>query len=209
LLFAVRIAVRTTVDAITEHGAIEIESGPFEAATDGGRRDQRRERKSDGTHRWYLVHLRPWSVQAFTMIEKILFAVEGNKERMLPLASHAAEIAAGVDAAVVLLHVFEQTEFDDFIDQMDYVSGDPDDVAKRHTIVEACASEFTDREVPIEIVGAVGDPATEITERAESDDIDHVVLGGRNRSPTGKALLGSVSQFVLRSTDVPCTIAMD
>jgi nucleotide-binding universal stress UspA family protein len=143
------------------------------------------------------------------MIDKILLAVEGNEERMVPLASHAAEIADGVEASGVLFHVFEQAEFNEFLDRMNYDSTDPDDIAKQHSVVQACASEFTDRGVSIEVVGRIGEPASEIIEYTEDNDVDHVVLGGRNRTPTGKALLGSVSQAVLRSTDVPCTIAMD
>lgn len=143
------------------------------------------------------------------MIDTLLFAVEDDRDRMVPLASHTAEIAAALDAAVVLFHVYDPDEFDRYLERMDYSSSDPDDVAKRNETVEACASVFVDSGVRPEIAGAVGDPATEIIDRAETDEVDHIVLGGRRRTPVGKALLGSVSQSVLRSVDVPCTIGMD
>lgn len=143
------------------------------------------------------------------MIDELLFAVEDDEDRMVPLASHTAEMAAALDASVVLFHVYEQEEFDRYLERMEYDSSDPDDVAKRNETVEACASVFVDRGVRPEIAGAIGDPATEITERVEADGIDHVVLGGRHRSAVKKAFLGSVSQSVLRSVDVPCTIGME
>lgn len=142
------------------------------------------------------------------MIEKILVAVEDNEERMLPVAAHAAEITAALDAEVVLLHVYEEGEFEEYLDRLGYDSADPDDIAKRNDVVEACTSPFVERGVRPKIAGAVGDPATEIANYVEQGSVDHVVLGGRSRSPTGKALLGSVSQSVLRSVEVPCTISM-
>lgn len=142
------------------------------------------------------------------MIDQLLFAVEDDEDRMLPLASHTAEMAAALDASVVLFHVYEQEEFDKYLERMDYDSSDPDDIAKRNGTVEACASVFVDSGVRPEIAGAIGDPATEIAERVEGDGIDHVVLGGRRRTAVKKAFLGSVSQSVLRSVGVPCTIGM-
>ncbi|WP_299232919.1 universal stress protein [Natronomonas sp.] len=143
------------------------------------------------------------------MIDKILFAVEDNRDRMVPLASHAAEMAGALDADVVLIHVYGREEFEEYLDRMDYDSSDPDDVARRHEVVEACASEFADRGVRPDVVGETGDPAAEITDRVETDGIDHVVLGGRRRAPVTKAVTGSVSGSVLRSVDVPCTIGME
>ena len=46
-----------------------------------------------------------------------------------------------------------------------------------------------------------GDPAPEILADAEEIDADLLCLAGRKRSPTGKALFGSVTQDVLLSTD--------
>jgi len=143
------------------------------------------------------------------MIDEILLAVEDDEERMVPIATHAAEIAAALDAEVVLLHVYSDEEFEQYLDRMGYDSGDPDDIASRNDTVETCASIFTDHGVRPDVVGKVGAPASEIVDYTGDNDVDHIVLGGRHRSPTGKALLGSVSQAVLRAVDVPCTISMD
>jgi len=49
----------------------------------------------------------------------------------------------------------------------------------------------------------VGDPGGEIMACAEELGARYVVLGGRQRSPTGKALFGSVAQKVLINSPMP------
>ncbi|WP_135822242.1 universal stress protein [Halostella litorea] len=51
-----------------------------------------------------------------------------------------------------------------------------------------------------------GDPATQILERAETENVDQICVGGRKRSPTGKALFGSVTQDVILGTDRPVLV---
>jgi nucleotide-binding universal stress UspA family protein len=48
--------------------------------------------------------------------------------------------------------------------------------------------------------------ADQITDEAENPDINYVVLGSRKRSPSGKAILGSVAQLVLIDTSTPVVI---
>ena len=52
-----------------------------------------------------------------------------------------------------------------------------------------------------------GDPATEILEYTKQADVDLICLAGRKRSPTGKALFGSVTQDVILRTKLPVLIA--
>jgi len=57
-------------------------------------------------------------------------------------------------------------------------------------------------------VGKVGDPVEEILKRAANSGARFVVIGGRKRSPTGKAIFGSVTQSVLLESDCPTVTVM-
>lgn len=63
-----------------------------------------------------------------------------------------------------------------------------------------------DRDVTVAGESRSGDPAEEIL-GAESDfDPDLVLVGGRDRSPAGKVIFGSVTQSVILDADCPVTV---
>jgi nucleotide-binding universal stress UspA family protein len=61
---------------------------------------------------------------------------------------------------------------------------------------------------PIDVQGEVlqGDPATAIARRAEEDDLDLLLLGSRSHGPVRSALLGSVSEMLVRTAPCPVLI---
>lgn len=140
------------------------------------------------------------------MIEKLLIAVEDDEQRMAPVVAHAGEIAAGLSAEVVLYHVYDPDEFEDQLASRNVDAADPTELAKQNATVEAAASGLRDRGVEFSVVASTGDPAAELVRYIDSHAVDHVFLGGRRRSPAGKALLGSVSQDVMLDAAVPCTL---
>lgn len=140
------------------------------------------------------------------MIENVLIAVENNRDRMIPVVEHAAEIADALSARVTLFHVYEHGEFEDVLDSHNLDSGDPSDMAMDNAMVEEAAEILGDAGVPFTVEASTGDPSEETIAFVEANEIDHVFLGGRDRSPAGKAILGSVSQTVILNTVVPCTV---
>ena len=142
------------------------------------------------------------------MIDTVLVAVEENRERMEPIVDSAAEIAAGVGAHVILFRVYDHEEFETIRAESERSSVDPTELAERSPVIKHAAEIMGSHGVDYEIAGETGEPADEIADFTQSCEIDHVFLGGRRRSAAGKALLGSVSQTVLRSVDVPCTVCM-
>lgn len=58
-----------------------------------------------------------------------------------------------------------------------------------------------------EVLEGSGDPAEAILQTARNEDVDAVAIGGRARSPAGKALFGSVAQTVILNADRPVLIA--
>lgn len=52
-------------------------------------------------------------------------------------------------------------------------------------------------------VGRIGRPAQEIDDYVSATETRYLVVGGRKRTPIGKALFGSVTQSVLLSAECP------
>jgi len=143
------------------------------------------------------------------MMHHALLPVENDVDRMDSVVACAAPILEALEPSVTLYHVFTEDRYSTLLDGMDVDSMDPDTLAKRNEAVQEVAARLREDGVSADIRGSVGDPASEIASYVESNDVDHVFLGGRRRSSTHKALFGSVSQQTLMSVDVPCTIAIE
>lgn len=67
--------------------------------------------------------------------------------------------------------------------------------------VREAREKLTDSGMDVELLARSGTPATEIVEEADEYDADLIVLAGRSRSPTGKAVFGSTAQQVILGTE--------
>ncbi len=61
--------------------------------------------------------------------------------------------------------------------------------------------------IDVEVTESSGDPADQLLEAAQEGDADLIVVAGRKRSPTGKALFGSVTQSVILNAERPVMVA--
>lgn len=159
----------------------------------------------------------------------ILAAVSGERhqDRVVEVGYDLAT-AYGDDLAV--LHVMDEEQFDELrgrdevstpiavpgVDEergpvyipagrnlSDYnledATADAEDVARE--CIEGTLT--SDRQATVTVHGRVGDPATEIVNEADRIDARYVVVGGRKRSPAGKAIFGSVAQSTILNADRP------
>ncbi|MFB6068998.1 MAG: universal stress protein [Halobacterium sp.] len=141
-------------------------------------------------------------------IENILLAVgPGDSERVEPMAATTADVAGPTGASVTLAHVFTNQQYRDARVNIGADEGDvdPDAVARRHETNREIASLLDDAGVDHQIRGRVGEHGESIVELAGDVDADLAVVGGRKRSPTGKAVFGSTAQTVLLSSPCPVT----
>ncbi|GAB3019508.1 universal stress protein [Natronobiforma cellulositropha] len=143
-------------------------------------------------------------------LETILLAVgPGDATRTDDLAEAVVEVAEPAGATVHLAHVFTQAEYDEVLARLDFDlevdEVDPDEVADRHATIRALVAVLDDEGVDHEVHGAVGDHGASIVEVATAVGADRVVVGGRRRSPAGKAVFGSTAQEVLLSAPCPVT----
>ncbi|ELY88674.1 UspA domain-containing protein [Natrialba hulunbeirensis JCM 10989] len=143
-------------------------------------------------------------------LETVLLAVgPGDADRSTKLAETVVEVAKPADATVVLGHVFTDSEYDEVLSQLEFDTEleevDPNEVATRHSTIRELQDVLDEHELEYETRGAVGDHGPTIVELATAVDADRVVVGGRRRSPTGKAVFGSTAQEVLLSAPCPVT----
>ncbi|QSG12624.1 Nucleotide-binding protein, UspA family [Halapricum desulfuricans] len=140
-------------------------------------------------------------------LHTILLAVgPDDNDRAEELAEAVVEIGKPADAEVVIGHVFTESEFRRAAERLDFDDdlADPNEVAKRHQTVRTMTELLDEAGVDYTIRGEVGEHAEEIVELATKVEADRVVVGGRKRSPTGKAVFGSTAQAVM--LDAPCPV---
>lgn len=132
------------------------------------------------------------------MYDDILFPTDGSEaaERTFP---HVVSQARAFDARIHLLYVVNTMHAGVG------VAGDTNINALRES-GESVLEEFEAKlgAEDIETVTAIedGDPFTEI-KRYSDEHVDMIVMGTRGRSGLDKYLLGSVTEKVVRTADVP------
>ena len=142
-------------------------------------------------------------------LETVLVAVGGSdQDRIEPLARTAIDIAGPAGATVKLAHVFSEDEYEETREALEFgPDGEvtPDVVAKRHVTVRELGDALNAAGVPFTPHGAIGERGETIVELASLLEADLVIVGGRKRSPTGKAVFGSTAQAVMLNAPCPVT----
>ena len=142
-------------------------------------------------------------------LQTILLAVgPGDADRASALAEAVANVASPAGARVVLAHVFTDEEFEGVVGQLDYDPAsdiDTDEVASRHSTIREISRSLDDDDIEFSVKGRVGPHGEKIVELAKEIGADMVFVGGRKRSPTGKAVFGSTAQEVMLNAPCPVT----
>lgn len=81
----------------------------------------------------------------------------------------------------------------------------PNELAERDSDVEAVISRLEEAGIKTEIRGSIGADGQAYVEMAEQFEADIIVLQGKSRSPTGKAVFGSVPQEIMLNAPCPVT----
>lgn len=145
----------------------------------------------------------------------ILVAISGD-DNVSQLVETGIELSDGLNAELSVVHVASTDDFESYRKEMQNVPGmsgysieQREDSAAQaaERLVETALSE-DDVPKDISYVGKVGDPASETVAAAEELNARYLIIGGQKRSPTGKAVFGSVTQSILLGTDVPTVTVM-
>jgi len=145
-------------------------------------------------------------------LETVLLAVgQSDEDRLDRLARTTTDIAGPADASVALAHVFTQDEYEQARDNLDFDADsevNPDVIARRYLTIRDLSDAMEDAGVAYTEHGRLADEdevGEGVVALAEDTGADLVVIGGRRRSPTGKAVFGSTAQEVLLNAPCPVT----
>jgi nucleotide-binding universal stress UspA family protein len=141
-------------------------------------------------------------------------AVVTEDEASKQVVREAGELAAGVGVELVLLTVIPEEEYDRKREAMEdagsttpYTLSQAEQNARR-TARSVAEEVLDDVDVEYEVLGAVGRGADIIMEVAREEDVDHIFMAGRRRSPTQKALFGDLTQRILLNFDGTVTVLL-
>ncbi|WP_293032772.1 universal stress protein [Natronococcus sp.] len=129
---------------------------------------------------------------------RVLIPIDTNEDRAHAQADYVTSLPnASENVEAVLLFVFTEEGKDLPSDLQQFKT------ATRIGSVRRAKERLEDSDVDVTVLEDSGDTADDIIKTAEEYDVDSIVLGGRKRSPVGKAVFGSVTQSVILNTDRP------
>jgi len=146
------------------------------------------------------------------MYENILIPTDGSKTANVAV-EHAVDLAAKYGARLHALYVVDvdAVNFGLGTEQVDRIKqgnfGEMTELKENaDAATDAVLSVASDRDVEVHEEVRVGTPHEVIAGYADNEAIDLVVMGSHGRSGVRRALLGSVTERVLRSTHVPVLV---
>ena len=122
----------------------------------------------------------------------IVAGIDTDTDRARALAEGIVSVPGTDELEAILVHSFDENPEGASVDQVASVRR---------------ASEILEEQgVEVTLDESSGDTAGGLIDAAEEHDADMIVVAGRKRSPTGKAIFGSVTQDVILGTDRPVLV---
>lgn len=127
----------------------------------------------------------------------------------------AHDLANAYSEPLVVVYVMSEENYEDQRrdltqrdDEAEYPIQQAEDESANE--VEELVDElFEQPSVEIIPVGRVGSPKNEVLQEGRNRDARYLVIGGRKRTPTGKAIFGSTTQSILLGADRPVVTVME
>jgi nucleotide-binding universal stress UspA family protein len=139
------------------------------------------------------------------MYETILLPTDG-REASKAAYDHAMEIAERFDATLHVLYVADTTEYstvtfeDNVVDSLE---------REGKQVVDGVVEDAEARDVDAVGVVMQGGAYETIQSYVDENDVDMVVMGTHGRSGFDRIVLGSVTEHVVRTADVPVVTARE
>jgi nucleotide-binding universal stress UspA family protein len=132
-------------------------------------------------------------------VYRVLVAVSDEVEQAVEQARFVASLPANSGLEVTVAHAYE----DAYGDERGSGASLPPEESEA---VRTVRTRLEQASVPVETREAYRPVAEGIVDLVADVDADLVVVGGRKRSPVGKALFGSVTQSVVLDSPAPVVV---
>lgn len=138
-----------------------------------------------------------------------IIAAVGDEEADRGVITTGLDLAEGFGEELVVVSVMTRDVFEERRESrpVEYTLDDArDDVEIRlRELLDAVGAD----ESAVTVHGRIGNITDEVLEEADKRDARYLVIGGRDRTPVGKAVFGSTTQSFLLSANQPVVTVMD
>ncbi|RBI58530.1 universal stress protein [halophilic archaeon] len=140
-----------------------------------------------------------------------IVAAIGRNDKSESIIKEGKELADAFQEELHVLHVLTESEFKDLEMSVVEKSGQPGGQENAEKLaadlVNEMAEDLIDDFTPVGLVGKV---PHEIIQYADQQNAQYLVIGGRQRTPVGKAVFGSDTQTILlNATQTVVTVMTD
>lgn len=133
----------------------------------------------------------------------VIVAAISDSSMLENVVAQSDDLAQAYDDELHVIHVIEESEYTKRAEKSSSSRTEEGEILEDQVANEVTKGIEEEVSVSYEVVGIVGDVGKKIVEYADEHNARYIVMGGRKRSPVGKALFGSVTQFVLLNTERP------
>ena len=141
---------------------------------------------------------------------RILLPVD-NSQEAVDVVDHAISVAGSPGASIHILYVIDETKFTDPAPLIHSgIDAATDELLAQYRkegekILASIADSIAEKSVDIDTLTALeqGVPYEEICSYARREDMDAIVMATHQRPERDRQLLGSVTERVIRTSDVP------
>ncbi len=137
----------------------------------------------------------------------VLVTEDHPTERLIEAAKQHVK---GVDVDLYVCRIYDRIDYQGKLRQGAISGKEVESIEELEQqakeVAESIGTELVDENNGYTAIGRVGEIPRDAFEIAENNDIDHIFVPGKNRSPTGKAVFGDGTQDIILRFDGPVTV---